>query len=308
MKKYLLLRNNRESGPYSIEQLGSMGLFPLDLIWIENESTSWKHPEEFEQLALLIINDDTVRPAIENASALNEQIPASFSRNTNWNEEEHLLAANEAQETDELYNTNFAEEFKENYSIGNTNKPVWKRKLFSATNTANVAAIFIGVMIGAFVVKKIVDDYTPDSEDAIAIPILDREPTPQADANFQNALVKEIVPPVRSKSLKNSKQSSIKKQLKIKANNYKVGLFGGINGLQLTIFNSSAQVADKVVVTVDYIKPNGTVVQSENVVFSSILPKSSQTITVSGSSRGVKIKYRIIKVDAHSYKEDLKEV
>src|SRR6476661_8393455 len=57
MKKYLLLRDNRESGPHTFEQMGSFGPHPLDLIWIENESTSWKYPEEIEELKDLVTHD-----------------------------------------------------------------------------------------------------------------------------------------------------------------------------------------------------------------------------------------------------------
>jgi len=51
MKEYLLLRNNAESGPYSFEELKSMGLKPFDLIWIQNKSFTWKYPSEISELA-----------------------------------------------------------------------------------------------------------------------------------------------------------------------------------------------------------------------------------------------------------------
>ena len=57
MKQYILLRNNLETGPHSLEQLGSIGLFSLDLIWIENESTSWSYPEEIDELKNLLKHD-----------------------------------------------------------------------------------------------------------------------------------------------------------------------------------------------------------------------------------------------------------
>lgn len=52
MKEYLLLRNNRESGPYSLEELKQMGLKAYDLVWVENRSYSWKYPSEISELAL----------------------------------------------------------------------------------------------------------------------------------------------------------------------------------------------------------------------------------------------------------------
>ena len=50
MKSYLLLRDNRESGPYTLEELKKQSLKQLDLIWIEGQSTSWKYPSEIPEL------------------------------------------------------------------------------------------------------------------------------------------------------------------------------------------------------------------------------------------------------------------
>ncbi|HEX6333080.1 MAG TPA: hypothetical protein VFZ78_02575, partial [Flavisolibacter sp.] len=54
MKKFLLLRNNRESGPFTMEELRQQGLQPLDLVWIENVSVLWKYPSEIDELKDLV--------------------------------------------------------------------------------------------------------------------------------------------------------------------------------------------------------------------------------------------------------------
>lgn len=54
MKKYLLLRKNRQTGPHSIAELSAMGLTAQDLLWIEGKSASWKHPGEIEELKCLV--------------------------------------------------------------------------------------------------------------------------------------------------------------------------------------------------------------------------------------------------------------
>ena len=51
MKEYLLLRNNKQSGPYSVEELRSMGLRALDLVWVEKKSSCWRYPSEIRELA-----------------------------------------------------------------------------------------------------------------------------------------------------------------------------------------------------------------------------------------------------------------
>ena len=46
MKTYLLLRNNKQTGPYTATCLLQMDLQEFDLIWAEGESITWKYPSE----------------------------------------------------------------------------------------------------------------------------------------------------------------------------------------------------------------------------------------------------------------------
>lgn len=49
MKMYFLLRENKETGPYSLDELKSQKLRQLDLIWTEGESIIWKYPSEIKE-------------------------------------------------------------------------------------------------------------------------------------------------------------------------------------------------------------------------------------------------------------------
>ncbi len=49
-KVYLLLRNNKQSGPHTLEELLKLSLKPLDLIWIEGKSFGWSYPSEINAL------------------------------------------------------------------------------------------------------------------------------------------------------------------------------------------------------------------------------------------------------------------
>jgi len=49
MNTYRLLRNNKESGPYTAAQLISMGLKAYDLIWNEGKSAAWLYPGELPE-------------------------------------------------------------------------------------------------------------------------------------------------------------------------------------------------------------------------------------------------------------------
>jgi len=50
MTMYLLLRNNKQSGPYSLDDLKNMGLKAYDLVWLEGKSAAWRYPSEIEEL------------------------------------------------------------------------------------------------------------------------------------------------------------------------------------------------------------------------------------------------------------------
>lgn len=46
--QYRLLRNNKESGPYTKAQLEEMGLKPYDLLWIEGRGGAWLYASEID--------------------------------------------------------------------------------------------------------------------------------------------------------------------------------------------------------------------------------------------------------------------
>lgn len=50
METYLLLRSNKQSGPYTFEQLVNLGLKPYDLVWVEGKSAAWRYPSEVDLL------------------------------------------------------------------------------------------------------------------------------------------------------------------------------------------------------------------------------------------------------------------
>jgi len=51
MSTYLLLRDNKQSGPYSFDELKEKGLKAYDLVWIEGRSAAWRYPSEIDELS-----------------------------------------------------------------------------------------------------------------------------------------------------------------------------------------------------------------------------------------------------------------
>ncbi len=50
MNHYRLLRDNKESGPYTQEEIIAKGFKPYDLIWVEGKSAGWRYPSEISEL------------------------------------------------------------------------------------------------------------------------------------------------------------------------------------------------------------------------------------------------------------------
>ena len=45
-----MLRSNKQSGPYTLQQLINLGLKPYDLVWVEGKSAAWRYPGEVDVL------------------------------------------------------------------------------------------------------------------------------------------------------------------------------------------------------------------------------------------------------------------
>jgi hypothetical protein len=50
MNHYLLLRDNKQTGPYTAQELAAKGLKLYDLVWLEGKSAAWRYPGELDEL------------------------------------------------------------------------------------------------------------------------------------------------------------------------------------------------------------------------------------------------------------------
>ena len=85
MASYLLLRDNKQKGPYSVADLISLGLKPYDLVWIEGKSAAWRYPSEIEELK-------TYAPVVE------EQPYDRFYKRKDTQENKNLFQTQKKQE------------------------------------------------------------------------------------------------------------------------------------------------------------------------------------------------------------------
>jgi hypothetical protein len=60
-KSYRLLRNNKEQGPFTADELIAKGLKPYDLIWVDGRSAAWSYPGEMAEFKNYVPNPDDYR-------------------------------------------------------------------------------------------------------------------------------------------------------------------------------------------------------------------------------------------------------
>ncbi|HET9431070.1 MAG TPA: hypothetical protein VFO70_07830, partial [Chitinophagaceae bacterium] len=93
---------------------------------------------------------------------------------------------------------------------------------------------------------------------------------------------------------------SLSRFVTVKSNDYKIVAFGGIRDLRLTVRNDSKYELDNVMVELQYLKPSLQPLKTENIQFNSIPAGESQTVRVPDTNRGIKVKYRIVKLGTAS--------
>jgi hypothetical protein len=89
MSSYLLLRNNKETGPFTIEEIKGMSLKPYDLLWIVGKSAAWRYPGEINELKSFappvpeqIMDSYTKNPNAENSSVISLNTKKTEATNT----------------------------------------------------------------------------------------------------------------------------------------------------------------------------------------------------------------------------------
>ncbi|HLK31037.1 MAG TPA: hypothetical protein VKT28_20835 [Puia sp.] len=50
MSTYLLLRDNKQSGPFSLDEIKAKGFKKYDLVWVDGKSAAWRYPGEIDEL------------------------------------------------------------------------------------------------------------------------------------------------------------------------------------------------------------------------------------------------------------------
>ena len=350
MKRYFLLRSNRESGPFTKAELLSCGLLSTDLIWIENESTAWEHPAEIEELKPIAAAGlkQNIQPAV--SPPVRPSIPSV---------QEYKRAVG----NDDFVDNDDTELITFHYQ----SKRSLRRKQKASTNSYAIGGrlfgalvLLIGLALCGFVVVNMLNQFgfrQTTASEAVEIksevlPVSVASHTAQAPAQplslSQSTLTEEkstdtiqakpvlVKKPAKTSAETNKQRLADKPDtvlanslakadgsqqpsepvqkpieekteatpvvsrtpsLQLSVNDYKVGMFGGVSDLELTVNNPSNQKINSAVIEVEFLKPNGSTVKSQTVTAENILPNGSKTIAVPSSNRGVKVRYRVVSAE-----------
>ena len=278
------MRDNRQSGPYTLEQLKSLSLEPNDLVWVQGRSENWTYAGEIEELKDIVGTESASNPRNESPSFRDDRFTSAG------------LTSFPSLET--KY-TRPLDEIKEMYvdHLQKSNKTRWYKTALA------VSVMAVLVLAGILIKRSMAPEQVEIKDVAIAPP--GGEAVTNSE-NFQNALSKEFIP-IEPKP-KKIKPKELKKMVSVQVNDYQVKILGGIKDLEITVQNFSEHLLDDVTVKVDYLKPKGEIINSEMITISGIKAGDSKTIQVPPSSRGMKIKYAITEVKSKEYKAVLEEL
>ena len=315
MKSYMLLRDNQESGPYTHEEIIAKDLRPYDLVWKHGVSAQWLYPTEIEELKAYV-KKRIIKPVAINqkAEVSNTDISKVAAKNNQvLNPEREVYKYPETKvacsQTLDYSSDYYFQPYKgQNFSF---------QKTLSRENPVWLFALMGALIFGAFVVKQMVEvlgtrTVASTNFSAIAAPIgavaEDKVPDRPMDIAYQNALHKQVLAEKTGKVISKPKIKDLRKQVKISGTDYKVGVLGGINNLDLTVSNNSLHPLERVVIEVKYFKANGKTVSTEEYNLFNVAPGTERKLEVPNNKRGVSVKYRIVGVESRKYKTALREV
>ena len=309
MKNYLLLRDNKQSGPYTFDEITRLALKKSDLIWIEGESLHWEFVTAFEDLKPFIVSIPPVNVYVPAPAAPRVRTDFRYKPGLEIPRTENSVQKRAAISTTPAAISKPAKpliEIKERSIPGLKDQKFQFGRRSSKNNGAWIMALMFMLIGSAFVIKKIIEtnDMTKERKPvAAAVPLAGipegsiREK--QADISYKNALSMEVSS-ADTTEIKNKKISlnELKRKVSVSVNNYKVGMFGGVDDLQLNVHNGSSVTIDKVNVQVIFLKPNGQEVNSTLHSVYSLPAGNTKILVVPPSKHGVKVKYFVTGVES----------
>lgn len=81
MRKFHLLRDQQESGPYTLEELLALHPGPGDMVWVDGQSRSWRPAAEVRELHITEAGEAAALPDLDHEPALDRPLSTPKRRN-----------------------------------------------------------------------------------------------------------------------------------------------------------------------------------------------------------------------------------
>ncbi len=113
MNMYLLLRDNKQSGPFTAEELITKGIKQDDLVWVEGKSTAWRYPQEVQELQSAFASgkfknhskDNFEEPKVSFRQAVHVSLPGNSNSPVNTKKTADAVYSANAENIDSNKNT-----------------------------------------------------------------------------------------------------------------------------------------------------------------------------------------------------------
>ncbi|WP_290796738.1 hypothetical protein [Flavihumibacter sp. UBA7668] len=324
MQHYRLLRNNKESGPYTWKELAHLPLKPYDLVWVDGKSAAWRYPSELPEFKELA-------PAVE------EDFYRIFHKNPAEKNEEEIPSVISQPQKKEQYQQNpkksitvilpeKASSSKREPVLQVAHLPEKKAELTPLIETPSKATELAADPVIdqiQFQPKPQLKNYLPAGFNRIAMAVLfainlffviryfngrNIEFGSNEPGTILQTESPALIPAIQTNNEHSNEQdipnslpanpalefAALRRHLSIRPDEINVGMFGGINHLVLTVKNSHSQPIEDIKIAVDFLEKDQTLHHSEMVIVEKIEASSSLSVKVPTNGKGRSVQTRII--------------
>jgi hypothetical protein len=326
MQHYRLLRNNKESGPYTWKELAHLPLKPYDLVWVDGKSAAWRYPSElpeFKELAPAV-EEDFYQIFHKNPAEKNEEVIPSIVPQPQ-KKEQHL--PNQKKSISVI--------LPEKVSL-TKKEPVLQLAHLPEKKSEAVPAIEIPSKAAELATDPVIDqiqfqprtklkNYLPAGITPIAMGLFvaiclffglryftDRnaELGMIDPGTIAQTEVPAHIPALQTNNEHSTEQdistllpanpalefAALKRHLSIRPDQINVGMFGGINRLVLTVKNSHSIPIKDIKIAVDFLERDQTLHHTEVVIVEKIDAGSTLSVKVPTNGKGRSVQTRILEI------------
>lgn len=337
MQQYRLLRSNKETGPYTWQDLKDLPLKAYDLVWVEGKSAAWRYPseiEEFKSFAPAVTEDLYIqfhtppsgRPQEENAAArvisvtktpqkkyvsvilplpvekpVENKEPATMSGFNGWGDilKEPRAGKEKIISTETVTRSGKATDALAIVDTIDTG-PAITAETSALPEKYNRYYIALAVLI-----LLAAGIYFGRNE----IPLLNRNSDNGGSREQNMVVLTGNESPANDEDAEWRKKvpelksnpaldfASLKRYVSVQSGEFSVGFFGGISDLELKVTNTGKISLENIVIAVDFLKKNKSVTHTEIVTIKSLNANRTITETVLGNRQGIAIRTRIISIN-----------